>query len=750
MKQWRTYWVCTVCLFCLTGCGGGSDECNPLNVPPRCSGAKTLTYCTQDRQLVDIPCPSGCDSKTNSCIQKTSSTCKDADFPVCDESGYWSLTCANGVAGKTQCPYRCNKNTGLCCKNQACTDEVPCTAETYPDKCLDGRRLQYCEDGERKVRTCMGTCEKDACVDVVCTDETYATMCIADGDGKSTKRQLCNCGTEDNPLPCFSVHQNGKKTIESCEFGCMTGTRVDLSSGEVERDYCAECDPETFKQKCDANNRLIKLTCGSDRRIAGELCLDGKGYCKDDTELCVEFCTPGAARCQDGNTLEWCNQGIWEVMTCPKGCGKITKWGMEVDGCYPCGDDYHASCANDHASQICQNHDIVKVQCDDGCDVRTGLCKPCTLDAHRCFHGEIQKCMYSEEQGKNVWGTDPDAPNCLDQGGVCNLSDPTTCVFPCNLGTKSCDGNKLRECVNTADGLAWDDANATDCTSLGEDVYCDADNARCAIRPTGVGQPCECDGPNCATIVTGNQFNSVITYLAVSAIGWSGADYASFPNFWGANEKTKIYGCDALQQELPPGMAVGCFRNGEFDITDNAKSQMTNLKNIGCAYKEGVCEFITKISDTLNSEVKVSVPNGYCFVGAMNVDFSFSQTSGAINYGLEHRGRDLVELADSLLDVGKVSDVTTSTVCPMGTVLISDIAKNVEFGGYGDMQMQMAMCLQKCLDDADCRTEDGYKCLKWHNQNVCFFEETIKNLHNLEAGLGLSYDKLPSEEEPTE
>ena len=140
--------------------------------------------------------------------------------------------------------------------------------------------------------------------------------------------------------------------------------------------------------------------------------------------------------------------------------------------------------------------------------------------------------------------------------------------------------------------------------------------------------------------------------------------------------------------------------------------------------------------DALSADLSISVPDGYCFAGAMNVDFQFKKTE-LIHNALAEDGAAVAELADSMLDVGDVSAVTPQSKCPAGTVLFSGIHKKLIFDEHGDMHVNAAMCLQKCLDDGDCRADEGYSCIQWRDQNVCFHEETMQNLRKWEEEMGL-------------
>ena len=719
MKQYKIFLASALCIASFAvGCGGddGKRKCDPATDLSYCKDANTLTQCVAG-EFTDQGCEYGCDAQKTACKPKP---CTKESYPDrCDASGKMLLVCKDGVP---ESPVTCPAG----CRDDRCIDNSSCTTETLPDKCLDAKRLQQCVEGKPKIAICDEGCAQDACIHEACTRVDYPLGC--DDDGNTL--HYCNCGTEDNPATCFSDLQKGKKRTEPCSIRCVKGN----ADGETaEPDYCATCDPATSQPKCDANNPDVIITCGEDYRWKENRCLDGKGYCKDDENRCVEYCDPGDARCKGDDALEWCNQGMWDVKSCDKGCGSVTdKWGRATDTCYLCDAQYVATCVDANTRRSCVNHEIADERCEDGCDAATGECKPCVLDAHRCLRGEVQKCVYRDDLGRNVWDKDPDI-DCLAQGSVCNLEDPTGCVL-CNVGTKSCDGDMLRECVD--DGtLHWDDANATDCAALGVDVYCDADHARCAVRPSAVGQPCVCDGPNCDARITKSQFDRILL-IPLGLLGWTADDHIAFPNLWATGEKTKIYGCDALQKDLPAGMAVGCLRDGQFYMTDNAKQSLQGAKTLVCTYMQEACEFATMLVDALSADLSISVPDGYCFAGAMNVDFQFKKTE-LIHNALAEDGAAVAELADSMLDVGDVSAVTPQSKCPAGTVLFSGVHKKLIFDEHGDMHVNAAMCLQKCLDDGDCRADEGYSCIQWRDQNVCFHEETMQNLRKWEEEMGL-------------
>ena len=215
------------------------------------------------------------------------------------------------------------------------------------------------------------------------------------------------------------------------------------------------------------------------------------------------------------------------------------------------------------------------------------------------------------------------------------------------------------------------------------------------------------------------------------------SDSLTVPNFFG--KSSEISGCEALAAEIPEGMALGCFRDSKLTATSGFISTAKSFMNYVKGQSENLANWGMKFIEKVEENVKLDVPNGYCFVGALDAHLVFSQSSGLIGAALSNKGADLVKLANDKFDTGDIEKAKTAT-CPEGSVLINDIHKTTTIAGYGQdgsdkTAFSMAMCLKSCESDSDCRTSEGYSCVEWHEKKVCFYKATIDAIHELEASL---------------
>ena len=141
---------------------------------------------------------------------------------------------------------------------------------------------------------------------------------------------------------------------------------------------------------------------------------------------------------------------------------------------------------------------------------------------------------------------------------------------------------------------------------------------------------------------------------------------------------------------------------------------------------------------SVEQKLEFNSPGGYCFVGAMDVNLVFN-SGGVVTNGLTNSGANLIALANQKFDAGTLETAKTA-VCPKGSVLINDFQWKTKMAGYGsadgkNSSFNMAMCLHKCLDNDDCRTDEGYECVTWHEKKVCFYQKTIDQIHTIETTL---------------
>ncbi|MBO4350806.1 MAG: hypothetical protein J6A01_07680, partial [Proteobacteria bacterium] len=394
----------------------------------------------------------------------------------------------------------------------------------------------------------------------------------------------------------------------------------------------------------------------------------------------------------DGVTLLKCNNGTIETVDCSADNDQI----CSNNACVPKG-----TAPDECTADACDTDGVTLLKCNNG-----------TIETVDCSANNDQICSNNACAPKT---TEP--PEC----------DPKK--------EATCDGNTLVSC--TPEGKE----KLINCED--EKKICDPTAHECIapIEGSAVGVPCSCSGDSCNTVITGKELNPTMGSYAK----FNNSDQMIVPNFFG--NASEISGCDALAAQIPEGMVLGCFRDSSLTANDgfisSAKSFMNTLKN-NSWISSGVVnladwglKFIAKVEEN----VQLSVPNGYCFVGALDAHLVFSQSSGVINMALKNRGADLVKLANEKFDTGDIEKAKTAT-CPEGSVLINDIHKTTTIAGYGQdgsdkTAFSMAMCLKSCEADSDCRTEDGYSCVKWHEKNVCFYAATIDAIHELETSLDI-------------
>ena len=435
-----------------------------------------------------------------------------------------------------------------------------------------------------------------------------------------------------------------------------------------------------------------------------------------------------------------------------KVCVSIFIVGSAILGC---DDDFEVESNADEsectAGEQCEPDDALEPTCTPTClDVATRIfCVDGVAHEESCENGcELGICKTSKPLEPTCEPTCLGATTrifCVDgvaheescengcELGICKTSEPLepTCVLSClDASTlQYCEDNqvKTRNCGDNErcrEGACEPDP----CVQCLDHQICVDDVCR-----SRVGVPCSCLDDDCTITYTSSDLNGVLTKMVKSFIGAVGeSGQVTMPNLF----SEKIVGCESLAAGLPEGMRVGCFRESELRVTQAVTSWLDKVSSMSSAMnKTSLANFITEISTILKQDPAVSLvsPHGYCFVGAMDLNVTMVDNSELVRLAMD---KEKVSQLMNRLDAGTYETAKTAT-CPEGSVLIADINKQGNIDVYGTMTLDMAMCLQSCETNADCRSEEGYQCLGWHDQKVCFIRDTIDEIHQLEVSFGL-------------
>ncbi len=667
-------------------------ECT--NEAPVCVDG-SLKVCEKGQYITKI-CPDGCENGTCKSQSEPQPACTDDDTPVCvDQTTLQS--CQDGQLVTDTCEWKC--------ENDACVE--PICRDAKDDSCIDQKTRRFCQNFDYSTETCDYLCQLGDCIEPPCA--VGDIKCGSNDDDKHTLYECqrdettglidwhvqVNC--QDNNLYC----DPGLKSCEICVnnwYACNGNTQMlrhcELNDAGNHNEWHDALDCGAKNKVCDTDYRGCKLCKSGDVRCTDETleictgvqwlpfydCAANGQTCNADVRTCVNVCENGQKQCFD-NTLAHCVDDQWKVI---QKCGSDT-CNAELDAC-TCEPDTYA----------CNNN--VLTQCNGkGWDV----IEDCGQFACKA---ELAKCDYE--------CTESDAPTCT------SVTTKQTCIDHRFFSESCLPGERC------SDGACEPDP----CAQCTDEQVCINDVCQTKLVDTPIGKPCTCSGSDCFITITGSEFNASLSFFASLVYSMKKTASVTTPNFFA----TGISGCEALT--APTGMKIGCLLDSKIeastDLTDWLDSIANTLNSMG---KAPLGTVISNIATILKKTVKFSAPKGYCFTAAMDANLKMNADSGLVSAGLN---TDKFEPLVDKFDAGKYTNAKIAT-CPAGSTLIPDVNKTGSLAGYGDLSLDMAMCLKQCITDADCRTEDGYSCINWHNQKVCFIQSTIDNIHELEDSFGL-------------
>ena len=759
-------------------CRKTAPSCEDGSSAKKCEGDK-LMQCADGDWVEETDCAAAsksCSESLGKCVscQGDAKSCDGDKLMQCTD-GEWVEETDCAQAGKQCIENRCES----CTEGQKKCDGdqlMQCNANGGWDLLTDcGKDGLVCKTSSLSCEHC--TNNERRCIDdnlMICYNESWKTEIPCESLG-----QICN----PKQLQCVDCIPGTKKcegnVLQVCNEEEHWSLDKNCASEQMicseERLACLQCEPG--QKQCDGE---VLMQCDADGNWAREKdCMaDGGQLCaaQDNSFACIP-CTEGEKRC-DGDNLRVCGQnGAWETETeCASDgrlCNPVRKecvsclpeqktcdgdvlmacddgqWTRDTDcseNGLKCGGEKCVACLE--GDKRCTENRVMKCDADanwivdDDCAARELVCDDTLLSCIACkpgdhLCGENDKLRVCDEHGQ--W---TDGDDCAALGKTCS-SDLQACV-DCLPGERKCDAASNSVVACDANG-AW--AVESDCTALDEDAVCDPVKVRCGITSV-VGVPCGCTGNSCSTVITGSDMNNVINFngglfnpvsWALRAYKYNTNDFITFPNFFGNTQD--LSGCEGVSDVVPSGMIMGCFRKSNLDATShfisNTRGLLEALKGINSS-TPNLAAYGNKIIDLVEQKLEFNSPGGYCFVGAMDVNLVFN-SGGVVTNGLTNSGANLIALANQKFDAGTLETAKTA-VCPKGSVLINDFQWKTKMAGYGsadgkNSSFNMAMCLHKCLDNDDCRTDEGYECVTWHEKKVCFYQKTIDQIHTIETTL---------------
>ena len=536
-------------------------------------------------------------------------------------------------------------------------------------------------------------------------------------------------------------------------------------------------DPKTCEQNsCKDKTTLIECNNGTPTEIACDEIVDDNGkpmICHNGACISTQ-CTKDV--CRDSETLLECNKNdeIAEYGT------YIVKNCADVKAGFVCDTVQHECAEPECKEDIC--NDQIVLRCIDYKLVRDADCAEQNMI---CNKGETVECIKPPDtcDRENVTYCDGNTlihcskdkskttTNCEGNDMIC---DPIgrKCTYECDESSADIclNASTLKTCVDhhwveatcgESNPICLNGACTEDpCTKCGEGETCI--NSECIPNAvsveTDIGMPCQCYGGDCNTIITNRELKSYFTVAGLLIANQFMAelkdeDYAVVPNFFSKN----IVGCESLAESAPEGMVVGCMRTSTVSISPSQADFLVNkvpglLKMVGKS-SQLLLNVIPKIAPKLQEGIAISVPNGYCIYGA--VDISGAITHKMIRMAILDTAFDRKKGFFKNVNVGdhavvaaaaQKAEDTLQTYCPKGSELMSYVKTRVS-PSIGSGSIAVDLCLKSCEKDEDCR--NGYKCVNLpdglppsgldmthqSHKKVCFDEENIAMLKALRSDL---------------
>ena len=412
-----------------------------------------------------LTCMASCGSDDN---KSSDEECQDADEVRCHE-GIPQKCVDHTWTNQTPCGKDQTCSKGKCEDNSKphnnCTgNELQCSYSGVPQQCTDGDwvDLEECKNDEH--------CDNGKCI--VCTEN--AIQC-----SDSDVPQICRDGHWENQSACEGDEVcSGGKCAKPITLVCLDNTK--------------RCSETGRPQVCKDNEWVNDTECSSDRECKD----DGRCVLKDLPE-----CGETAKQCSDDGVPQVCENGHWKDETAcdassrcqagdcirkeiPECYGTQTqcsasgvpqncidgKWNnldachdgyncLEADGhCYPsyipeCSAERR--CSSNGLPMVCKDFKwITESACEQDEKCLDGYCVP--LETPECEEGvwtcaDLSECVVCKN-GKWESGGECNGDE-ICKNGLCVDMDQNMDYFfeidKCEDGATTCDGAKLKYCVNS-------------------------------------------------------------------------------------------------------------------------------------------------------------------------------------------------------------------------------------------------------------------------------------------------------------
>lgn len=426
----------------------------------------------------------------------------------------------------------------------------------------------------------------------------------------------------------------------------------------------------------------------------------------------------------------------------------------------------------------------------------------CTPDTFTCQDNMLLKCSADKQWAlSKMCGDavcDKDQGDCIKN--VTPICDPENFVSECidkykyttcsddglELGTASCGTGK--RCNMDTNECEADPCAA--CESQGK--ACVNDQCVDNIEKGIIGTQCSCNS-NCQIIIKGKELKQavnlqipsdykLIVTLAVATVNALGANVNvdallakanEMLNTIGDNDEIKapnyfsqdITGCDGLV--APDGMAVGClftdtiaFPTSINTILDEKLPEFLNsddFNNVMALVKyfkkdvdidaATIMEKVKPVSDLLKKGIEFKATNGYCMTADIEITADLSSTMTEIIPGVFSKdGKTGLVSKINTVNLGTNHKKAKKATCPTGSTLLSytiDENNGGQVDVVGTFRVGFDMCAQQCISSADCRQDEGYKCIRIPNSapdgqgseipksQVCFNADMIDYFCNM-------------------
>lgn len=415
-------------------------------------------------------------------------------------------------------------------------------------------------------------------------------------------------------------------------------------------------------------------------------------------------CTEGAFECQ-GDVLVQCKNKTWDLvdMCGPGACDADAKGCQTTDT---------PVCDPENFQQECVDQRRYKTCSEDGMKFNIEAC------------GDRMRC----NKKTNACEEDPCA-DCASQGKVCYNDQCVDTIEKGIVGTTcSCNSN----CQITIKGKELKDAVNIQIPS----------QYNFAVRG--------------AALLFGINVDALLAKAQEILDTLGDNDEIKAPNYFSQD----ITGCDGL--EAPEGMVVGCmftdtitFPQSVFDILDvkipefiesedytKVMQLVGKFTDVSKFSAETITDATSAVSALLKDGIQFTANKGYCMTADIEIKADLSNMMTEIIPGVfSSDGKTGLASKLNTVNLGTSHDKAKNAECPKGSTLLSytiDEANGGKIDAVGTFRVGFDMCAQMCITNADCRTEDGYKCVRIPNaaplskddvpptSQVCFNADMIK------------------------